>query len=120
MLSKEEILNIGLDFAMEFGKNWFQPINDRLKRSQTYLTESEIAEYNEICRKAMHHGHNFIYETLDKVDAEKLKIKNDELVLQFNLEMTDKFEWISNSNLKHLYSQSCYYAWKEGLTQVIT
>lgn len=118
-VSKEQILNTGLTMAMEFGGNWRQPITDRLQRKYIYLTEHALEEYNTICRTAMDEGNQYIYNTLDRLFEVGSTITDTELKEQFGSSMRSQYDWISDSNLRKLYSQGCYYAWKDGLDTII-
>jgi hypothetical protein len=118
-VSKEQILNTGLTMAMEFGGNWRQPINDRLHKRFTYLSEQELHEYNVICRNAMDYGNEYIYNTLDKLFAAGSTTTNIELKERFAITMRMQYDWITDCNIRKLYSQGQYYAWKEGLDSVI-
>jgi 16S rRNA U1498 N3-methylase RsmE len=116
----EDILNMGLSMAMEFGANWLQPINKRLGNKLKDLSPAKLDEYNVICQAAMKQGHNYVYDKLNDLAECNRTIPNTALQEQFNTHMKLHFNWISNKNLKHLYSQSCYYAWKNGLDKIIT
>lgn len=48
-----DVLNSGLDFAMEFGKDWLRPIQERLRAKFSDLTPSELDAYDRACREAM-------------------------------------------------------------------
>jgi hypothetical protein len=117
--SEEEILNRGLGFAMEFGKNWLQPINSRLKRVYRKLSDSELEEYNDTCQQVMKWANESIYRKLEDIDRVDKTISEIELEKQFNLELSGVFIWINKTNLKKLFSQTCYYAWRDGLDKVI-
>lgn len=71
----EAILNSGLDYAMDFGKSWLLPLQERLKNKYKFLTEKSLNKYDLLCREAMNYGHNFIQQTLLK-SHNNLKIKN--------------------------------------------
>jgi hypothetical protein len=66
-LTTDQILNRGLEIAMEFGKNWNQPIQNRLSKKFASLTHDKLDEYNQICRTAMTESHEFLWNTLDEV-----------------------------------------------------
>ncbi len=52
----------------------------------------------------------FIKQTLEKkrIESEQLK----EIVLSY---INEKYSWINERNSARLFSQGCYYAWKDGL-----
>ena len=103
-----EILNNGLNLSMEFGENWLTDIDDRVGKNHPKLTKSELRSCDKLCRKVNKTAHDFI---------RKNPIKNGEKIdfidfSKFEDFMKIKYEWIDNTNLKKLYSQSCYYALK--------
>ena len=118
--SENEILNLGLKYAMEFGTNWLQPIQSRLSQKVPNLTKTELDRFDQTCRSAMETGHNFIYERLSKLSDDQQTIESNQLTKEFEGLLKEKFFWISRSNLKSLLSQSIYYAWKDGLEKTIT
>jgi hypothetical protein len=117
--SQETILNTGLRIAMEFGDRWLHPINDRLQKKYTYLSEQELEEYNTICQTAMTSGNRYIYDILNKLFEAGCTITNTELKEQFKISLKSHYDWINESNLSKLYSHGCYYAWKDGLDKAI-
>ena len=119
-LSEDKILNLGLNYAMEFGTNWLQPIQARLSKKLPYLTNQELDRFDELSRGAMNIGHNFVYERLARLSNDNQTIASNQLTREFESFMKEKFPWVSNSNLKRLLGQSIYYAWKDGLDKTIT
>ena len=117
--SEKEILNLGLKFAMEFGEKWLQPIQNRLSNKYTFLETEKLNEYNIICKNAMNYGQNYIYKTLDNLYKNNQTIKEKELKEKLTTFMLEKYSWIAKNNLRRLYSQSCYYAFKDGLEKTI-
>ena len=116
---KEKILNQGLSLAIGFGNNWLQSINDRFKTKYPFLSDVEIIEYNDVCQNVTRQGHELIYDSLDKLLNSNNTIGNSQLKKQFDIYMKSNFDWVSNNNLRRLYSQGCYYAWKGGLDKAI-
>jgi tRNA isopentenyl-2-thiomethyl-A-37 hydroxylase MiaE len=51
-----KILNQGMELAMEFGKNWLMPIQDRLGKKHKRLNREELDHYEKVCRKALEYG----------------------------------------------------------------
>jgi hypothetical protein len=119
IFTEEEILNSGLYFAMEFGENWLQPIQERLLKKYDFLKTSELDHYDKIVHSAMNEGHKFVYDNLTDLCDKKQQVKSD--LLQKNLSdfILDKYQWVSDGNIRRLYSQACYYAYKDGLTSAI-
>lgn len=104
----KEILNIGLVFSMEFGKNWMQPINKRLHNRFPELTYAELEDYNLVCQEANKVAHNYIYSNPKKING----VYNFMNLEEFSHFMLKEFNWISEKNMISLYNQSCYYASK--------
>ena len=104
----QEITNEGLSFSMEFGQNWLKPINERLSKKYSELLPVELEKYNKLCKDVNTYANDFILNNPVK--------HNDELIFlpfeKFKKVIHKKYAWINEDNLKQLYSQSCYYAWK--------
>lgn len=103
------ILNAGLQLAMAWGAAWLQPIQARLHAQFPRLTPAELDSYDETCRAAMAFGHEQVLVTLEAAqrdEAEALRL--------FNQTLHEKYPWIDDDNRTRLYSQGCYYAWKDG------
>ena len=113
---ENKILNSGLNFAMEFGENWLQPIHQRLSFKYDFLTKNQLDEYNLICTKATKIGQEFIYKTLVEISENQETIKESHLKHNLKSFMLSDYPWIDNKNLSRLFSQVCYYAYKDGLT----
>ena len=103
------ILNRGMELAMEFGKNWLQPIQDRLGRKHRSLSRTDLDECERVCREAL----NFGVEQV-KVQMRAAAGKEKEAARLFGEVMTTRYPWIAKKTLSHLFSQGCYYAWKDG------
>lgn len=108
MVLSNNILNSGLNFSMEFGKNWLIEINDRLLGVYPKLSESELFACDKLCKKVNKFAHDY-------VSKNPVKTKNEIKLIEFsefaNFVKT-KYNWINEENLVKLYSQSCYYAMK--------
>ena len=104
--SRELLLNEGLDIAMEWGKNWLKPIQDRLAVRHPELSQSELNEVNAICQAAMKFGHDFVYNLA-------LKAGKDTKKSDLELAMQSRYPWVNAKNIAHLFSQGMYYAWKD-------
>ena len=113
--SENEILNIGLDFAMEFGKNWMAPIQERLGKKIPSLSEQELNRYNSQCKAMLDDAIKILFKMLENIDSKKPKNKS-ELWIQFGEVVASKYGWVNKQNLEHLFSQAMYYAWKDGLS----
>ena len=110
-----EILNDGLNLAMEFGNDWLMPVRERLEKKYPDLSAEQLDIYSIECEGAMEAGLSFIYKTLEKLATNKGNITGPELfnLLQDNMKLI--FPWINNESASRLMSQGCYYAYKDGL-----
>jgi hypothetical protein len=104
-----EVLNTGLDMAMAFGEFWLQPIQARLHARYPHLSESELDECNEHCQKAMKFGHTELPQCWRATRSKK-----DAAFQLFRERVLALYPWVAAANLEHLFSQGCYYAWKDG------
>lgn len=111
----EKIFNTGVKMASEFGENLMQPIQDRLILQFAFLGRDHVDFYNKICAEARDEGHKFIYEQMAALAARSETISRTWSYAQFEVHMLAKYPFINEENLKHLYSQGCYYCWKDGI-----
>lgn len=105
----ERILNAGLHLAMEFGENWLCPIQERLAGKFPELSRDGLNKYERMCREVMTFGHEQVparWREARGNEAEALRL--------FKMAMRDRYPWVTDENLSHLFSQGCYYAWKNG------
>ena len=119
-MEESEILNSGLKFALEFGETWLKPINKRLSKKYPWLTLAELNYYNDVCVSIRESGHKFVYDVLENLEHDGKTIEEELLKSQLSTYVLDKYLWINQENINHLFSQSCYYAWREGLTKYMT
>ena len=103
------ILNAGLELAMAWGPEWLQPIPDRLSRSFPDLGRADLDAYDQVCREAMRAGH-------DAVLAHWNAAKGDQgqAFATFAAALRDRYPWVSDAGLSRLFSQGCYYAWRNA------
>lgn len=111
--TEAEILNTGLQLAMEFGENWLKPIQQRLFRRYNFLSKEELDKYNLICKTALDDGIRFIQNTLTSLDSRQQYIGERELKLELAVFMRKKYAWINNQGIDRVFNQSCYYSWNE-------
>jgi hypothetical protein len=104
-----EILNVGLDLAMEFGSNWLQPIQSRLAGRYPRLTTDELDAYEAACRTAMIWAQRRVPEHWNAVGGDE-----KEAFRRFKPHVLTVHPWISGKNLKRLWTQGRYYAFKDG------
>ena len=119
-VEESEILNSGLKFAMEFGETWLRPINEKLSKKYPQLTKTELNYYNGVCTSLRDLGHKFVYDVLEKIENDGKTIEEKLLKSQLSTFVLEKYSWVNRENINHLFSQSCYYAWREGLTKNMT
>ena len=112
--SEEDVLNIGLDFSMEFGENWLQPIHDRLLRRVPILTSEELEQYDSQCRSTRDEAIKDLHSILDDIDPKSPRAKSD-VYSEYSTSQKKKHTWINERNLNHLFAQGMYYAWKDGV-----
>lgn len=105
--------------AIEFGKHWLQPIQERLSKKFPHLSEEELDNYDQICRVAREIGSKDVYDKLSSICDSGGTIKENDLEDGFNQYMISQYPWISSENLRALFKQSCYYAWRDGLMNVV-
>lgn len=104
--NENQILNDGLDYALEFGSNWLQPIQFRLVKLYPELSETQLDNYNSQCQIAMKTGHEQVYALAELSGKD---ISFDTFVTSF----TKSFPWVNDKNLKHIFAQGMYYARKD-------
>lgn len=92
---------------IDFGPTLGAPLEPRIKNKYPEFTTKEISQYSKECVSARTRGHKFVYDKALMV-LESPKKLNEEFV-QF---MKSKYTWMNDENIKHLYSQSCYYSMK--------
>jgi hypothetical protein len=103
------VLNKGLDLAMEFGENWLRPIQERLAKKYPELSRAALDEYDRVCREAMSFGHTQLVACWREAGSDQRQ------AFQFyQRDVLARYPWVSEPNLSRLFSQSCYYAHKDG------
>jgi hypothetical protein len=112
--NREGILNDGLKLSLQFGKNWMQPIQNRLKKRFPTLTQEELDFYDSTCRKTRDNGLNFIFDRLKEAADNDLQLDKGTFRSDFNKRMFVQSPWVTKSNLNRIFNQAMYYAWKDG------
>jgi hypothetical protein len=105
---RDDILDHGLRLALAFGPDWLQPIQERLARRFPTLSRGELDEYDARCRQVRDAAQRRLGElvaTAGDLDAVRE---------QWNAEVRAEHPWLSEETLGHLYSQGCYYLYKDG------
>lgn len=118
-MDEKLILNKGLEFALEFGPNWLQPLQSRLSDKFPALTPDQLDKFDSICRKTRDDGNRYLFQILETTAQEKKKIRMQDLTAKLNSLLLDSCPWIDEENLKRILNQGMYYAWKEGLSEFV-
>ena len=104
---RSELLNRGLELAMDWGENWLAPIQERLHQQYRHLSREELDELNASCQAAMKFGHATAYEL---VHEQGKNVDEDE----FTARVLVSHPWVDAANIARLFRQSMYYVWKGG------
>jgi hypothetical protein len=102
----DEILNEGLSLAMEWGKNWLQPIQERLQRAHPELSKDELDDLNDKAQAAMRFDYDLVYASVER-DGKAIGDRD------FAREVKSRYPWVNEKNVRHMYSPGRYYAWKD-------
>lgn len=108
MQVSDKILNDGLHLSMEFGEEWLKPIAGRLSKKYPDLNLEELDLCEKLCKKVNTDAHDYVFNNPIKINGELKFIEFNE----FKNYMEPLYVWINDKNMRRLYSQSCYYAWK--------
>jgi hypothetical protein len=119
ILTQEEILNLSVVIALEWGQNWNLPIQARLTKKLPSLTTTELDELNGKSRQVLSTGFEILRTTLEKLTDKGETIKEKDLKTVFKKELTGLYPWISQDNIKSIYNQGRYYIWKDGLGECV-
>ena len=103
------ILNVGLDLAMEWGPDWLQPIQPRLAARYPGLGAEQLDAYDAWCRGVMHWAHAQVPEHWRAAAGNEAEARR-----RFDEAVLSRHSVVSPDNLSRLWSQGCYYAWKDG------
>lgn len=104
------VLNLGLDMAMAFGEHWMSPIQPRLSAVHPELSPKKLDQFDAASRQAMKCGHDLVPVCFrETAGAQK------EAYLLFEKRLRDHYPWVSDAMASRLFSQGCYYAWKDGI-----
>lgn len=104
---QDDILNVGLDLAMEFGENWLMPIQSRLRLRYPALTSQEADAYDAACRTAMNAGNRITAEVVRELGG-----FHERAYGMFRPRLLADYPWVSEENAGALFSQGCYYVMK--------
>lgn len=119
VLNQEEILNLSVDLALEWGQNWNQPIHARLAKKLPTLTSKELDDLNSKSKEVLSTGFEIVRTTLEKLTDKGETIREKDLKADFEKELTALYPWISHTNIKRISNQGLYYSWKDGLGECV-
>lgn len=108
MKISDQILNSALELHLEFGENWLADIDSRLSKKQPELSKTELRKIDQLCKKIAKAANEIIVNN-PKEKGDKVEFMDSS---EFKSRLLQDYPWISEKNLKRLYSQSCYYALK--------
>jgi hypothetical protein len=98
-----EIFQKAVELSLEWGKQWLQPINDRIRAIYPSLTEAEADDLDRKCKEIQ----KYCWDDLCWKELDGL-ITQAEIVAA----MKARYPELSDANLNHLISQGYYYARK--------
>lgn len=101
-----EILNQGLDMALEWGENFGKPIGPRLAALYPELSVEQLWACEKLCQEAKHFAFKVLYELYGAGHKDPSTAQYHDVVL-------DKYPWVSSQNLSRLLTQGRYYAWRD-------
>jgi len=107
-MSEEMLLNYALDLAQEWGDNWMQPIQPRLKAAFPGLNEQKLNRLNYVAQSAVKFGQELTLSMAEKEGVKNLNATN------WRATFLKKFQWADEKNLKRLYTTGTYQAMKRG------
>ncbi|WP_435354963.1 hypothetical protein [Emticicia sp. SJ17W-69] len=110
--SRQDILNDALDIAMEFGKNWLMPIQERLKSKYPFLSENDLNSFNSICKQIMNESNVFVANKIGELVRSNQNIEFTKLKEELDKFLKVKQDWIDDKNIIRLLNQAMYYAYK--------
>ncbi len=110
-----DIFNIALKMASEFGEDFLQPIQARLAILFPDMMNEQLDLYNKKSGKARDEAYKFVYHQMSDLAAKSETISKSWSFAQFEVHMKAKYPLINEENLSHLYSQGCYFAYKDGI-----
>jgi hypothetical protein len=99
-------LDKGLSLAMDWGKDWLMPIQERIRAWDSSITPQQADAINEICQRAMRFGWELVRGQRD------LNLNDFESKDEFERRMLVEYPWVDKPNLGRLYSQALYIAMK--------
>lgn len=99
----------------EFGEHLGEPIQKRLMLQFAFLGIDHVDFYDRICTETRDEAHRFVYKQMEELAARNETISKTWSYAQFEVHMLAKYPLMNEDNLRLLYSQGCYYCWKDGI-----
>lgn len=105
VLEDYKILNIALKRSLEWGNTYNKPLDNKLMKSVKDLSGNDID-------KVVKYVLQVRDDVLCKIYYPNYDIKKHELTIDGTKETSAKYPWIDEDNLRALYGQGLYYAWR--------
>lgn len=103
VLIDKNILNRALSISLEWGKEWLNPIQNRLMHVVPRLSGNDIEKISEYITR--------VRDDVFKIYSDNYDPKSQTFNSDVLKEVTEKYPWINKNNLSRLDSQGQYYAW---------
>lgn len=98
-----EIFQVAMQLSLDWGKDWLQPINVRIREKYPRLTEEQAQELNRMCKEIQRFcWDDLCYKELDGI------VTTD----QMRKIMQEKYPILDEKNPSRLISQGMYYVRK--------
>ena len=101
-----EILNQGLDRALEWGENFGKPIGPRLAALYPELSVEQLEHCEMLCQEVKYFAFQVLYQLYEQGHK-------DPSASQYDRPVLEKYPWVSSENLSRLLTQGRYYAWRD-------
>jgi len=100
--TEHDIFNVAVRLSLEWGKNWLAPINKRIRKKYSYLTESDAEKLNARCKEIQ----RFAWDLCEKERDGKMSVGD------INKRINEKYPILDSENVSQLVSQNMYYVRK--------
>lgn len=103
----DALLNEGLELAMDWGADWFSPINARLLQRHPHLGAAELAAFDATCQAVTRLARETLHRALADSAVEPTLASLSPVVL-------GRYPWVDRQNLERLLRHGVYHAAKAG------
>ena len=103
--SESEMLNYCLSLAQEWGPNWMKRIDKSLIKLYPNISVDRVKYYTDISDEAMKFGYDLTSRLIDSHGEKGAR-------LIFKEKLLEKYIWIDDNNVSHLFSTGTYYHFK--------